>query len=172
MGRAATASLPRSLNRTAILNLIRTESPIARSEIARRLNMSLPTVTRVVEKLIQEDLVYFHGSEHSGSRRRPLLEMRGRPTPWWGVHLGGTKMYGTVSDLNGIVQHEVYQAPPTAKGHHFLALEDEAGFINVIVRPRVYERLQEVLRGSPPLIVGEANSPHSACQGSNPVAPA
>ena len=74
MGRAATASLLRSLNRTAILNLIRTESPIARSEIARRLNMSLPTVMRVVEKLIQEDLVYFHGSERSGGRRRPLGE--------------------------------------------------------------------------------------------------
>ncbi len=110
MGRAATASLLRSLNRTAILNLIRTESPIARSEIARRLNMSLPTVMRVVEKLIQEDLVYFHGSERSGGRRRPLLEFKGSAYAVVGVDLGGTKMYGTVSDLNGTVQHELHLA--------------------------------------------------------------
>ena len=29
----------------------------------------------------------------------------------------------------------VHQAPPTAKGHHFITLEDEDGFINIIVRP-------------------------------------
>ncbi len=29
----------------------------------------------------------------------------------------------------------VHQAPPTAKGFHFLALEDEEGMINVIVSP-------------------------------------
>jgi hypothetical protein len=31
----------------------------------------------------------------------------------------------------------VHQSPPTAKGMHFLTLEDESGFINVVVRPQV-----------------------------------
>jgi error-prone DNA polymerase len=31
----------------------------------------------------------------------------------------------------------VHQSPPTAKGFHFLTLEDEDGMMNVIVRPQV-----------------------------------
>lgn len=40
----------------------------------------------------------------------------------------------------------VHQAPPTAKGFHFLTLEDERGLINVIVRPQIYERFSRVVR--------------------------
>ena len=38
------------------------------------------------------------------------------------------------------------QRPPTAKGVVFLALEDEEGLINVVVRPKVYEENREALR--------------------------
>lgn len=41
----------------------------------------------------------------------------------------------------------VQQSPKTAKGHVFLTLEDEDGFINVIIRPDVYERHHQVIRG-------------------------
>jgi len=40
----------------------------------------------------------------------------------------------------------IHQAPPTAKGFHFVTLEDEFAFINVIVRPDVYVRFRRVLR--------------------------
>ncbi len=43
----------------------------------------------------------------------------------------------------------VRQRPPTAKGHVFITLEDEDGLINLIVRPRVYERYRKVLRNAP-----------------------
>jgi error-prone DNA polymerase len=46
----------------------------------------------------------------------------------------------------------VHQAPPTAKGHHFITLEDEFGLMNVIVRPAVYESHRRVIRGSALLI--------------------
>ncbi len=108
MEQAATASLMRRLNRSAILNLIRDESPISRSEIATRLGMSLPTVMRSVEELLADDLVRFEGSEPSGGRRRPLLRLNGSAYAVIGVDLGGTKMYGTVTDLLGNIQHEVY----------------------------------------------------------------
>lgn len=39
----------------------------------------------------------------------------------------------------------VHQAPPTAKGFHFVTLEDEHGLLDVIVRPDVYERYRRVL---------------------------
>jgi error-prone DNA polymerase len=47
----------------------------------------------------------------------------------------------------------VRQRPPSAKGFVFLTLEDEGGLINLIVRPKVYERCRDVLRGSPLLLV-------------------
>lgn len=48
----------------------------------------------------------------------------------------------------------VHQSPPTAKGFHFLTLEDEDGMINVIIRPHIYERYGRVIRGQMLLLVG------------------
>lgn len=47
----------------------------------------------------------------------------------------------------------VHQAPPTAKGHHFITLEDEDGLLDVIVQPGVYERYRGIWRHSPVLVV-------------------
>lgn len=42
----------------------------------------------------------------------------------------------------------VHQSPPTAKGMHFITLEDEFGFINAVVRPPIYTRYRDVIRGA------------------------
>jgi error-prone DNA polymerase len=47
----------------------------------------------------------------------------------------------------------VHQAPPTAKGYHFITLEDEEGLIDVIVRPKVYTRYRSTLHTVSLLIV-------------------
>lgn len=108
MSRTVTASLMRSINRSAILGLIRQNSPIARSAIAGRLGMSLPTVMRIVDELMEEDLVRFQGtSESTGGRPRALLDFSGDAYAVVGVDLGGSKMFGTVANLSGTVQYEV-----------------------------------------------------------------
>jgi error-prone DNA polymerase len=45
------------------------------------------------------------------------------------------------------------QRPETAKGFIFVLIEDEAGMVNVIVRPDVYERHRTAVRGEPLLWV-------------------
>jgi len=45
------------------------------------------------------------------------------------------------------------QRPPTAKGTAFLALEDEGGLINVVLRPNVYEASRKALKS--PFVVVE-----------------
>jgi error-prone DNA polymerase len=45
------------------------------------------------------------------------------------------------------------QHPGTAKGFTFLTLEDETGMINVVVRPRYFEKYRLVIRLSPILLV-------------------
>jgi error-prone DNA polymerase len=47
----------------------------------------------------------------------------------------------------------VRQRPPTAKGYLFITLEDEEGLMNLIVRPRIYERYRDALRNAPLLWV-------------------
>ena len=104
--RSATASLIRRLNRSAILDLIRERSPISRSEIARQLNMSTPTVMRVVDALHAEDLVRWSGDTQStGGRPGNLLEFNADGYAVLGLDLGGSKMFGTVADLGGNIQY-------------------------------------------------------------------
>lgn len=103
-----TSSAMREINRSAILEIIRQESPIARTTIASRLDVSLPTVMRIVDQLIEEGFVRLHGdSEWSGGRRRSLLEFNGDGFVVLGVDLGGTKMYGAISDLSGNIIEEM-----------------------------------------------------------------
>jgi error-prone DNA polymerase len=42
----------------------------------------------------------------------------------------------------------VRQRPYTAKGIVFISLEDESGLLDVVVKPEVWARLRDVLRGS------------------------
>ena len=44
----------------------------------------------------------------------------------------------------------VRQAPPTAKGHLFITLEDETGLVNLIIRPDLHEHAGEVAPCGPP----------------------
>jgi len=45
------------------------------------------------------------------------------------------------------------QRPGTAKGFFFVTLEDEAGMVNVIVRPQRFEKNAQLLRTAPVLLV-------------------
>lgn len=109
MRKSATASVMRSINRAAVLDVIRQDGPIARSQLARRLAMSLPTVMRIVEDLASEDLVHLHdGRESTKGRPRSLVAFNGQAYAVVGLDLGGSKMFGTVADLAGHVEHEVY----------------------------------------------------------------
>ncbi|MGD0708696.1 MAG: ROK family transcriptional regulator [Anaerolineaceae bacterium] len=105
---AINASAMHDINRTAILEIIRRESPISRTAIADRLDLSLPTVMRIVDELIAEGLVKLHGAtEWSGGRRRPLLEFNAEESVIVGIDLGGPNFYGAASDLGGNVIEEV-----------------------------------------------------------------
>jgi glucokinase-like ROK family protein len=123
-----TASAMRDINRSAILEIIRRESPISRTAIAERLNVSLPTVMRIVDGLIEEGFVRLHGTtEWSGGRRRPLLEFNSDGYVVLGVDMGGTKMYGALSDLGGNILDEVNI------GHHGSSAEESFNYLTRLI---------------------------------------
>ncbi len=110
-----TASLLRRINRAAVLEVLRRESPIARTQIARRVHLSLPTVMRIIDELKEEGLVREEGkSEPTRGRRRSLLAFNGEGYAVIGVDMGGTKMFGGVANLNGDVLYEKYTHPGTS----------------------------------------------------------
>lgn len=63
----------------------------------------------------------------------------------------GTQVEGTFTTVSGLVIAR--QHPATAKGTVFLLLEDEFGYINVVVHSSLYEKNREVVRFAPFLVV-------------------
>lgn len=99
----------RAINRSAILEFIRSRGPIPRSKIEEELQVSLPTVMRVVDDLIGVGLVKETGQkEWSGGRKRSLVQFNGAEHLIIGIDLGGTKILGAVADLDGKIHYETY----------------------------------------------------------------
>lgn len=112
-----TANEMRGINRTAILELIRREGPTSQSYISEELNISLPTVIRIMEDLIKDELVcYLNETEWSGGRRRSLIRLNAEEHLTIGLDLGGTKFYGALIDLDGNVLFEEKFPKHNSKG--------------------------------------------------------
>jgi glucokinase len=98
----------REINRSSILETIRVSSPISRTQIAENLQVSLPTVMRIVDELMAEGLVIEDGErEWSGGRKRKRLVFNGAQYLVIGIDLGGTKIYGALADFNGEIHQEI-----------------------------------------------------------------
>ena len=108
MKRAATSSLLREINRSAILELIRRQSPISRSQIAQTLGMSMPTVMRIIDELIEDEFaIPLDSIETTKGRPRSLIKFNSDSYVVLGVDLSGPDMVGEVATLSGAIQHEV-----------------------------------------------------------------
>ncbi len=67
------AKLVRSINRSTLLNLIRTRQPISRAEIARITNLNKSTVSSIVNDLIEENLIDEQEIKDQNVGRNPIL---------------------------------------------------------------------------------------------------
>jgi error-prone DNA polymerase len=109
--------------------------------------VDLPTLSPAEAMLGEQEVQGLSTGDHIMTFFRVKLEERGVLGSEGLAHCAD----GQQVQVAGLVV--VHQSPPTAKGHHFITLEDEGGMINVIIRPRVYERHRRVLRSSRLLIV-------------------
>ena len=111
------ATFLRRVNQAAVLEQIREQGPISRSEIARRLHLSPATITRIVNDLLDNGIVLEGGPVHSQYGRRPvLLEFNSRASLIIGVYVH-KNMVGALSDLNGeILERRVLPSVPGEKG--------------------------------------------------------
>ena len=110
-------------------------------------DIALPPVSLLDVMGIEYELLGMSLRDHVMTLYRAQLQSRGI--------LGSRELEDCTDgqDVRVAGQIVVHQAPPTAKGHHFVTLEDSDGFINVIVRPDVYASYRKTLRESPLLVV-------------------
>jgi error-prone DNA polymerase len=59
--------------------------------------------------------------------------------------------HGARIKVAGVITHR--QRPGTAKGVHFLNLEDETGLLNIVVLPDVWSKHRQIVRKSPALVI-------------------
>lgn len=122
------ATQMRLINRSAILEYIRLNSPTSRTAIAQSLGVSMPTAARIVNDLFEDNLIVDAGRTHRGQgRRRDLVAYNTDACSVIGVDLGGTNLYGALANIGGEVLHEV-----TVK-HHGSSGEETVDLVITII---------------------------------------
>jgi predicted NBD/HSP70 family sugar kinase len=101
-------NLLRELSEQAILETIFREGPVTRPEIAERTNISKPTVSAVVERLVQAQLVQTAG-ERPGRRGRTPLAFTVNSAAGFvvGVDIGSTRLRVAAVDIYGAALRDV-----------------------------------------------------------------
>lgn len=96
-------------NQSAIFRMIYYFGPIKRAEIAKKLGLTLPTITTNVNNMISEGIVRevcVHGSDYMGyGRKARLLEIVPDARHFIGIEITGTRRSISIVDYSG---HEVY----------------------------------------------------------------
>src|SRR3954452_14576552 len=102
-GESPRPNLLRELSEQAILETIFREGPITRPEIAERTNISKPTVSAVVDRLVSAHLVQAAG-ERPGRRGRTPLAFTVNSAAGFviGIDIGSTRL--------GVVAVDIYRA--------------------------------------------------------------
>ena len=113
------------LNKREVLQLIKKEGVISRTDIGNITGLTAPTVSRIVEQLVsQEKLVEYIGmGESSGGRPPVMLQFNGKANYVIGIDLGATFIRGVLSDFETNFLSEIHI--PTARNEGFEAIMDQ-----------------------------------------------
>lgn len=90
------------LNKILVLNIIRQEKEISRADIVKKSGLSAPTVTRIVDSLINiEKLAIEVGTGESKGGRPPMIvRFNSEENYVIGIDWGRTHIHGIISNLN------------------------------------------------------------------------
>lgn len=104
---AGTPKLIKLLNKDIIISIIRANGPITKPEIARMTNLSLVTVNKTVEILLEEQKVKVSGmNESTGGRRAVFYEINEELYYFIGLYYDNDKYLGAISNSLGVIIHE------------------------------------------------------------------
>jgi N-acetylglucosamine repressor len=109
-----TFQLMKSVNKSIILNKIRTTDSISRAQIAKETSLTPPTVSSIVKELIDQGLVRESTLGHSSGGRKPtLLHINTDAFYVIGVDVGPERVECIVTDLAGDILHRTSGVLPS-----------------------------------------------------------
>lgn len=108
----ASASQMNLSNKKKIIRLIRQHKEISRSDLGKITGLTAPSVTRIVDELIEHDhLANYIGIGNSSGGRPPMIVKLNSDNNYIiGIDLGATNIRGVLTDLEGNFLSEI-QAP-------------------------------------------------------------
>lgn len=100
--RQGTFQWMKSVNKSIILNKIRTDAPISRAQIAKETKLTPPTVSSNVKELIEQGLVKESKlGESQGGRKPTMLLINNQEFYVVGVDAGPEMIECILTDLSG-----------------------------------------------------------------------
>lgn len=99
--------LIKKINKSLVLDMIKSQGPLSRADVAQRSGLNKGTVSSLVKELIDEELVYEIGQGESSGGRRPVLLLFNEKAGYSiGIDLGVHYILGVLTDLQGNVVQE------------------------------------------------------------------
>ncbi len=102
--RKGNRALIKDMNRSLVINTIRKFGPISRTDISNRTGLGLSTITKIIDELSQNNLVFETGSASStGGRRAILLEFNHQSGHAIGVKIMKDHLVIALTDLDSTI---------------------------------------------------------------------
>jgi glucokinase len=95
------------VNEFLVLDFVRDRQTTTRSQIAEALGLSPASVSRIVRRLLDAELVREGPTAPTRGRPQATIVFNTRAASVIGIDLGGTKCHGVLADLSGTTLHEV-----------------------------------------------------------------
>ncbi len=115
-----------------LLDVIRRNGPIAKTDISRITQFNIVTVSNYVEHYIDQKLVVEKGLDISSGGRRPeLIELNSDWGNLVGVEIGPTHILAIVSNLNPTIIHKLKVARP--EGHMEVAIAEAVRLVRRVI---------------------------------------
>lgn len=116
-----------------LLDVIRRNGPIAKTDISRITQFNIVTVSNYVEHYIDQKLVVEKGLDISSGGRRPeLVELNAEWGFIIGVEIGPTHIIGIISNLTPSIVHKVKVARPT--GHMEVVIAESVKLVRKLIQ--------------------------------------
>jgi len=126
--RSGNRQLIKDINRSLVLNLIKSHGPISRTDIARMSGLGLSTVSGITRALLSAGLIHEMASgESSGGRRPILLSVDPKAGYAIGLKLTESEIIMALTDLDATVLHrEIVPVHDTREPSGYIAQVEHA----------------------------------------------
>jgi len=104
----------RDLNKRIVLNVIRKEKYISRIELCRIIGLKPPTMSNIINELLKEDLIVYHGKGQSNKKGGPspdLYKINAKSKHYIGIDVSLKGIHGLILDLEANVVAQISCGP-------------------------------------------------------------